>query len=196
MKAGYRLAVYALVTAIVEGPCVVVLYSFGYPNNVSGPGSLVELVALNLFVYLLWGNAIGGPEAAAAPGSWIYNPIVQLAGGVVGMFVIVAVVGETMNWLGEKMMEITGTEKELLRFKKQLDSAVHNFVGATYSSKQVQRAAETRINELYSKHPELVLECLSETLERIKEMGTNKTAARVEMLIKELQHRAKNEQSS
>lgn len=196
MRVEYRLVVYVLVTAIVEGLSIIVLYSFGYPEDVSGPGYLALLVALNFFLYFLWGNAIGGPEAAAPPGSLIYNPLVQLVAGVVGMFMIVAVIGEGMNWLGGKIMEITGTEKELLRFNKQLDSAVHDFVDVTHSSKQVQKAAETRINELYSEHPERVVECLSETLDRIKKMGTTKTAGRVEMLIKGLQDRTKNEQSS
>jgi hypothetical protein len=57
--------------------------------------------------------AIGGPQGAAPPGSWIYNPLVQLVAGVVGMFIIVVVIGEGMNWLRGRMMKMTGTKKEL-----------------------------------------------------------------------------------
>ncbi len=195
MKFLHRLAVYVLVTAIIEGPSIVVLYSFGYPGNTYGPGVWALLVALNFFLYFLWSNAIGGPEAAAPPGSPIYNPLVALVTGVIGMFIIVTVIGEGMNWLGEKIMEMTGPEKELSKFNRQLDSAVHDFVDATYSSKQAQKAAETRISELYSKNPGRVLECLSEILDRIEKLGTTKTAGRLEMLIKGLQDRTKDEQS-
>lgn len=196
MRVRQRLAVYVLVTAIIEGPSIVVLYSFGYPQNTYGLGILALLVALNFFFYFLWSNAIGGPEAAAPPGSSIYSPLLQLVAGIVGMFIIVAVIGEGINWLGGRMMEMTGTEKELSKFNRQLDSAVHDFVDATYSSKQAQKAAETRISELYSENPGRVLECLSEAFDRIKKMGTTKTAGRVEMLIKGLQDRTKDEQSS
>jgi len=195
MRDWQRLAVYVLVTAIIEGISIVVLYSFGYPNYVHGPGYYALFVALNFFMYFLWSNAIGGPEAAP-PGSSIYSPLVQLATGVVGMFIIVAVIGEGINWLDGKMMEMTGTEKKLSKFNRELDSAVHDFVDATYSSKQAQKAAETRISELYKENPGMVLECLSETYDRIKEWGTTKTAGGVEMLIKGLQDRTKDEQSS
>jgi hypothetical protein len=114
MRGDQRLAVYVLVTAIIEGPSIVVLYLFGYPSNVYGLGYSALLVALNLFLYFLWSNAIGGPEAAAPPGSLIYNPLVQLVAGMIGMFIIVAVIGEGMNWLGGKIMEMIGTEKKLL----------------------------------------------------------------------------------
>jgi hypothetical protein len=33
---------------------------------------------------------------------------------MIGMFIIVAVIGEGMNWLGGKIMEMIGTEKKLL----------------------------------------------------------------------------------
>jgi hypothetical protein len=39
---------------------------------------------------------------------------VQLVAGVVGMFIIVTVIGEGIEWLGGKIMEMTGTEKEVL----------------------------------------------------------------------------------
>lgn len=196
MRFLYRLTIYVLVTAIIEGTATVVLISNGYPNHVSGPGLGALLVALNILSLFLWSRAIGGPEAAPPQGDWFYNPLVQLVAGAVGMFVIVAAVGEATNWLGEKLMEATGREDELARFNRQLDSATHDFVGATYSSKQAQKTAETAMNKLYSERPERVIEHLSETLDRIRKMGTAKTAARLETLIKELQDRTRNEQSS
>lgn len=196
MRFLYRLAIYVLVTAIIEGTSIVVLFSYGYPDNVSGPGLSALLVALNIFSFFLWSGAIGGSETAPPQGTWLYNPLVQLVAGAVGMFVIVAAVGEATSWLGEKLMEAIGREDPLVRFNRQLDSAVHDFVGATYSSEQVQKTAETTIDKLYSERPERVIEFLSETLDRIRKMGTAKTAARVETLIKELQHRTGKEQSS
>jgi hypothetical protein len=172
-----------------------VLYFYGYPNSVSGLGSFAWLVALNFVFYFLWSNAVGGPEGKAPPGSLIYNPIVLLVGGVVGMFIIVTVIGEGMNWLRGEIMEMRGPEKEALMFKKQLDSAVHDFVETPFFSKQAWRTTEERIKDLYSEHPERVMERLSETFDRVKKTGTTKTAARLEMLIKVLQQSTKNEQS-
>jgi hypothetical protein len=119
MRGRQRLAVYVLVTAIIEGLSIVVLYSFGYPDYVHGPGMYALLVALNFFIYFLWMNALGGPYAAAPPGASIYNPLVQLVSGVIGMFIIVVVIGEATNWLTRETM---GTEKELSRSNRQLDS--------------------------------------------------------------------------
>lgn len=108
-----RLALYVLVTAIIEGSSIVVLYSSGYPHNAQGLGVLALMIALNFFFFYLLSMAIGGPQGAAPPGSWIYNPLVQLVAGVVGMFIIVVVIGEGMNWLRGRMMKMTGTKKEL-----------------------------------------------------------------------------------
>ena len=143
------------------------------------------MIAFNIMVYFLLGNAIGGPEAAARPGSWIYNPLVHVVGGVVGMFVFVTVVGESMNWLGKRIGEMAW-RNEPERFKRQLDRAVHDFVEAAYSSKNAQRAVEARIIELYSEHPEQAMRYLSEVLGRTKSTGSPKTATRVEMMIEEL----------
>ena len=192
----HRVLVYVFVTAIIEVVCISVLYSYGYPNSVSGPGALAWFVGVNFLAYFLWGNAVGGPQGAAPQGSLIYNPLVQLVGGVVGMFIIVTVIGEGTNWLSGKIVEMAGTEKEAVRFKRRLDSAVHDFVETTFASKQVRKPAEKRINDLYSQHPARVLERLFETLDRVEKTGTTKTAARVEMLIKELQERTLNERSS
>jgi hypothetical protein len=103
MRGRQRLGVYVLVTAIIEGLSIVVLYSFGYPHYVYGPGMYALLVALNFFIWFLWMNALGGPYSAAPPGSSIYNPFVQLVSGVVGMFIIVVVIGEVTNWLTREM---------------------------------------------------------------------------------------------
>lgn len=97
----YRMLVYALITAIIEGPAIIVLYSLGYPNVL--PASLVSLTVLNFFLWFLWSNAIGGPETAAPPGSLIYNPLFQLFAGVVGMFVMVTLMGETIVWLRQEI---------------------------------------------------------------------------------------------
>lgn len=105
------------------------------------------------------------------------------------MFKNVAVIGEGMNWLGGRLVEMMGAEEELSKFNRQLESAVHDFVGGIYSSKQARKAAETRIRELYMENPGRVLERLSEALDRIKKVDTAKTADRVEMLIKALQNR-------
>lgn len=106
MRTLYRALVYAIVTAIIEGPSIIVLYSLGYPNNASARGSLAFLIAYNVVLYFLWGNAIGGPDAAAPKGSWIYNPLFQLAAGAVGMFIIVTVIGETIVWLSQEIRKL------------------------------------------------------------------------------------------
>jgi hypothetical protein len=192
MRGEYRLAVYVLVTAIIEGPSILILYSYGYPSNPSSMSTWAFLIVYNLYFVLLALSAIGGPSPNQGP----RDMSLDLVWGVVSMFIVVTVIGEAVNWLGENIIEITGTEKEISRFKKRLNSAVHDFVDETYSSKQVPEAAKTRIKELYTEHPELVDEYLSETLERIKNMGTTKTATRVEMLVNELHDKTKNEQSS
>jgi hypothetical protein len=195
MKGEHRLAVYLLVTAIVEGPSIVILYSLGYPSSsdLAWSGSLVLLIALNVvFVFIALG-AIGGYESSASQRS--VDPLVLLGAGVFSMFVIMTVIGEGINWLSEKFMEMT-SEDELSGFNKRLNRAVHDFVDASYSPTEVQNAAETRIVELYSKHPELVDKYLSETLDRIRKIGTPRTAARVEALINELHDGKKKEQPS
>jgi hypothetical protein len=98
MTGRQRLARYVLVTAIIEGSSIIVLYSFGYPDHAQGLGFFALMIALNFFFFYLLSMAPGGPQGAAPPGSWIYNPLVQLVAGVVGMFIIVVVIGEIMNW--------------------------------------------------------------------------------------------------
>lgn len=103
MRFLYRLLVYALVTAIIEGSSGIALYSSGYPNNRSSMGSLAFPIFFNVVIWMLIGNTIGGPEAGAPPGSWIYNPLFQIMGGIIGMFIIVAVIGEGIVWLSRGM---------------------------------------------------------------------------------------------
>lgn len=195
MKFLHRLMVYVLVTAIIEASTGIVLYYLGFPSNSAISGSLAgQMAFLIFFNFILWmvlSNAIGGPEGAAPQGSWIYDPIARMVGGIVGMFIIVTAIGESMNWVGERIVEKAGWN-EPRRFKRQLDSAIHDFMGVTYSSEQAQMAAETRLNELYSEHPEQVMAHLSETLTRVKKMGTKKDAEQLETLVKKLQDKAKN----
>jgi hypothetical protein len=195
MKGEHRLAVYVPVTAIIEGPSIFILYTQGFPNS-SEPGwsgSLAFLIALNIVFVFIGLGARGGYEISATQGS--VNPLVLLGAGVSSMFVIVTVICEAVNWLSKKFMEIT-MEDELSGFNKRLNSAVHDFIEATYASTAVQKSAETIIKKLYSEHPELVDKYLSEILDRIKKMGTAQTAARVEVLIKELRERTKKGQLS
>ena len=105
MKFSHRVLVYALVTAIIEVPSIVVLYSF--PNNLSETGYLAFLIVFNLSIYFLWGIAMSGPEVAAPQGSWVY-PLIWLVAGVVGMFIIVAVIGEAIVWLSQEIRKMKG----------------------------------------------------------------------------------------
>jgi hypothetical protein len=97
----HRTVVYLLTTAIIEGTSFMVLYSSGFPHSatLSATGSLAFLISYNLFLYFIWANAVGGPEAGAPQGSGFYNPLFQLVAGVVGMLIIVAVIGEVTVWL-------------------------------------------------------------------------------------------------
>jgi hypothetical protein len=194
MRSLYRLLVYCLVTAVVEGVSFAVLYSNGYPGHLSGVGGSVVWIALNIVFYYIAISAIGGPKPGME-GEWIYNPVVQVIGGIIGMFVMVTVVGESLNWIGERIMEKSG-RNEPRRFKRQVDSAIHEFVKVTYSSKSAQAKAEAGLIELYSSHPEQAMGYLREVLERIKSSGDPNTAIRVEALIKQLEFRAKTQYSS
>jgi len=105
----YRLLVYALVTAIIEVPSIIVLYSLGYPNNPHATASVAYLIALNLFIWFLWSSAIGGPppEGTSPSDSLIYNPLFQLFAGVVCMFIIVTVIGEAIVWLNGEISKLS-----------------------------------------------------------------------------------------
>jgi hypothetical protein len=82
------------------------------------------LIVYNLYFVLIALSAIGGPSPNQGP----RDMSLDLVWGVVSMFIVVTVIGEAMNWLGENIIEITGTEKEISRFNKRLNSAVHDFV--------------------------------------------------------------------
>jgi hypothetical protein len=101
MRELHRALVYLVTTALIEGVSFVVLYSSGFPNSAtfSATESLAFLISYNIFLYFIWANAIGGPEAAAPQGSGFYNLLFQLVAGVVGMLIIVTVIGEAIVWL-------------------------------------------------------------------------------------------------
>jgi hypothetical protein len=101
MRELHRALVYLLATALIEGPSFIVLYSSGFPNSatLSGTGGLALLISYNLFLYFIYTNAIGGPEAAAPQGTLIYNQLFQLVAGIVGMLIILTVIGEMIVWL-------------------------------------------------------------------------------------------------
>jgi len=67
MKFLHRLTVYVLVTAIIEGPAILILYNYGYPSNRSSYGSWAFLVAENLYFLLLALSALGGPIPGQGP---------------------------------------------------------------------------------------------------------------------------------
>lgn len=101
--------VYALATAIIEGFAMIVLLSLGYPNT-SSPSSVAAWegspaypVFFNFVLFLLAGGAIG-QEGPSSSGS--YDPTSQIVGGVIGMFIIVAIVGEALVWLSGEIAEI------------------------------------------------------------------------------------------
>ena len=107
----YRLLVYALVTAMIEVPSIIVLYSLGYPNNPYARTSTAYLIAVNLFIWFLWSSAIGGPppEGTSPSDSLILigNPLFQLFAGVVCMFILVTVIGEAIVWLNREISKLS-----------------------------------------------------------------------------------------
>jgi len=103
----HRVVIYILVTAIIEAPSILILYSYGYPNNPFSHGSWAFLIAENLFFLMLALSAPGGPIPNQRPRDTSFD----LVYGVVSMFIIVAVIGETINWLSEEI----GKMKEKVR---------------------------------------------------------------------------------
>jgi hypothetical protein len=195
MKEEHRLAIYVLVTALIEAPCILILYSLGSSNgSLNGLGYMAETIGLNIVFFYFALSAIGGYESHV--NEQPLSPLVVWGAGVFTMFLMITIGGETINWLIETAMEATGPQKEVLKFNRRLKSAVHDFVQATYSSARAQKQFQTRIKQLYSEHPELVDKYMSETLDRIEKAGSAKTAARVKTLMKELHETTKKEQSS
>jgi hypothetical protein len=107
----HRLLVYALVTAIIEVPSIIVLYSLGYPDNPYARTSTAYLIAVNLFIWFLVSSAISGPPPEGTSPSdlsiLIGNPLFQLFAGVVCMFIIVTVIGEAIVWLNGEISKLT-----------------------------------------------------------------------------------------
>jgi len=114
-RALYRVLVYALVTAIVEGTAYFVLYSLGYPNNPSARWSIAWLIFYNIYIWL----ALGRSWPGADQGSLVYNPLFPLIVGVVGMFIIISVIGETIVWLSG---EISKLSREISKLSREISN--------------------------------------------------------------------------
>jgi hypothetical protein len=107
MKFHYRLAIYILATVIIEVPAIFALYSYGYPSNSSSYGTLAFYIAYNILFILIAFGSIGGPVPGAGP----RDMSMDLFWGVVLMFVILAVIGETLEWLFDEIMKLKGRQK-------------------------------------------------------------------------------------
>jgi hypothetical protein len=102
MKFLIRLVVYALVTAIIEVPSILELYRYGYPGSPSSDWFWIFLIVENLYIWFLWGYAIGGP----VPGQGPRDISLDVVWGIVSMFIIIAAIGETINWLIEEVRRL------------------------------------------------------------------------------------------
>ena len=102
MRFPQRLAIYALVTAIVEVPSILILYSYGYPKSPSSDWIWIFLIVENLYMLLLWSQAIGGP----IPGQGPRDMSLDVVWGIVSMFLIIGAIGETINWLIEEIRKM------------------------------------------------------------------------------------------
>jgi hypothetical protein len=102
MRDLHRLVVYALITAIIEGPSIVILYSYRYPNNPSSTSTLAFLIVYNLYFVIIAFSAIGDPVPNQGPRDMSFD----LVRGVVSMFTIVAVVSETIHWLSGQIRKL------------------------------------------------------------------------------------------
>ncbi|MDH5793105.1 MAG: hypothetical protein OEZ18_00890 [Candidatus Bathyarchaeota archaeon] len=109
-RALYRVLVYALVTAIIEVPSIIVLYSLGYPNNPHATTSTAYLIALNLFIWFLFVLTMSRPPPGsdtAPPPAFLFNSLFHLFAGVVCMFIIVTVIGEAIVWLNGEISKLS-----------------------------------------------------------------------------------------
>jgi hypothetical protein len=97
-----RLAIYALVTAIIEVPSILILYSYGYPKSPSSDWIWIFLIVENLYMLLLWSQAIGGPIPGQGPRDMSFDVV----WGIVSMFLIIGAIGETINWLIEEIRKM------------------------------------------------------------------------------------------
>jgi len=107
MKFLHRLAIYVLVTAIIEVPSILILYSYGYPNSPSSDWIWIFLIVGNLYFILIALSAIGGPVPNQGPRDMSFD----LVYGIVSMFIIIAAIGETLNWLIEEVRKLMRTQK-------------------------------------------------------------------------------------
>ena len=188
-----RLAVYSLITLAIEGFCIIVLYTNGYPYNLSEQAEWAENIALNFVLWMEFSYAIGGPSPGKTGGNWFFSPVGQLVGGTVGMFAIVTAIGESTYWLRKRISEETGHDEQG-KFTRQLESAVREFTEATYSPARVQAAYETKLYQLYTQHPEQTMNYLKVVLRRVEQSGTTKTKERLRTLIKEFEEKTAKQQ--
>jgi hypothetical protein len=106
MKFLHRLVIYVLVTAIIEVPSILVLYSYGYPNSPSSDWIGIFLIVGNLHFILIALSAIGGPVPNQEPRDMSFD----LVYGIVSMFLIIGAIGETINWLNEEIRKLRRTQ--------------------------------------------------------------------------------------
>ena len=69
-------------------------------------GFWIFLIVENLYFWFLWGYAIGGP----VPGQGPRDISLDVVWGIVSMFLIIAVVGETISWLVEEVRKLRKTK--------------------------------------------------------------------------------------
>jgi hypothetical protein len=94
--------IYSFVTAIIEVPAILMLYSYGYPSNPSSYMTWAFLIAYNLFFIMIGFSSVGGP----IPGQGPRDMSLDLVWGAISMFIIIAAIGETMNWLTEEVRKL------------------------------------------------------------------------------------------
>jgi hypothetical protein len=99
MRFLHRLAIYALITAIIEVPSILLLYGLGYPNSPSSDWVLPFLIVMNLYViWILMHTVIGGAVPSQPSRDITFDPV----WGVMSMFIIITIIGESIYWLTEE----------------------------------------------------------------------------------------------
>jgi len=99
----HRALIYVLLTAIIEVPSIVILYSLGYPSS---PSSNWMNVYDNVMVFYIFFVRRGTGDSR-----------LDLVGGVLAMLLIIAILGESIYWLSREVRE--GLKKK----EKQLSQA-------------------------------------------------------------------------
>jgi len=98
MRFFYRMMVYALITSIIEGPAIFILYSKGYPNNPSSDWLGILMIVENAYGwFLMMGRSMPGVTRDTS---------FDLFYGILSMFIVVSVIGETTEWVYEKVAEM------------------------------------------------------------------------------------------